>query len=79
LAVRVLEPEQRLEADDICLRHVDQRLKMQLEAVVSQRLADAPFEPQALLKLGVHIGREEANAAATLRLAVIEREIGAAQ
>ena len=41
------------------LRHIDQRLKMQLEAVVSQRVADAPFEPQALLdKLGIAHGRK---------------------
>lgn len=71
------QPQQRFEARDAPVRQVEERLEMQLEPVVGDPVAHRLLDRQPSVQLGVEIGREETHAVASLRLAVVEREIRA--
>ena len=50
------QADERLEADEAALRHFEERLVVQLEAIMQHRVADGLFEFDALEQLGVHLG-----------------------
>ena len=54
-AVVVAKAEQRLETGQLSLAGRNQRLEMQLEAVVLHSVANHPLELEPRLQLGVHL------------------------
>ena len=58
---------------------VDERLVVQLELAVGERLAQVELERAARLQPRVHLGLEEAVDAAPVRLGAIERHVGVLQ
>ena len=68
--------QQRLEAADLVAREVDERLVVELELAVGQRLAQIDLQLAARLHVGVHVRLEEAVDAAPLGLGPVEGEIG---
>src|ERR1700678_1737085 len=69
------EAYQRLEPNEVPVRHFTQRLIVQLESIVDDSVADNAFKLDACLQLGVHFRQEEPDTIATVCLASIECEI----
>ena len=68
-ALGVMPAQQRLEAADLVAREVDERLVVELELAVGQRLAQIDLQLAARLHVGIHVRLEEAVDAAPSALA----------
>ncbi len=68
--------DQRLAAGDPPALQVDDRLVVEREFVVDDRLAEVEFDCAAGLHARVHLDLEEAIEAAAVRLGPVEREVG---
>src|SRR5262249_21375706 len=71
------QPEKRFESDQLRARGAEQRLEIELEAVVVQGVADGSFELEALPEFLIELRVEHADPAAALGLALVEREVRA--
>ena len=70
---------QRLETDEAAVRHFEERLIVQFEAIMQHRIADGPLELESRLQLGVHLRQEEPDAIAAVGLGLVQRQIGTFQ
>ena len=75
-ALRVVPADQRLEADQLLGLGADQRLEEQVELLGGDRLAQVGLQPDAVVLLGLQLGREIAGDAAAGVLRLVEREVG---
>ena len=62
---------------EAAVRHFEERLVVQYEAIMQHRVADDPLELDARLQLAVHLRQEEPDAIATVGLGLVERQVGA--
>ena len=78
-AFGVVPAQQRLAPAHLIVREPHQRLVVQLELVVDERLAQVDFERAPHLHARVHLGLEIAIGAAAFRLGAIKRHVRAFQ
>ena len=67
--------QQRLAAGHLVVVEIDQRLVVDLEVAVHQRLAQIPLQGEPCLGAGIHRRLEEAVGAAAVRLGAVHRQI----
>ena len=72
----MMPAQQRFAAADLVAFQIDQRLVVQLELVVRERLAQVELERAARLHARVHLRLEKTDSAATVALGPIQRHIG---
>ena len=75
----MMPPQQRLAGRTWPSVEIDDRLVVQLELAVVERLAQRQFEHAPVLHAGIHIGLEEAVDAAAVGLGAVKRHIGVLQ
>ena len=75
-AQRMRPAQQRLAGRDLLGLQVEQRLVVDLEGVVGERVAQVELEAAARLRRDVHVRLEEAPGAALVGLGPIERHVG---
>ena len=75
-ALGVMPAQQRLQTADLVALEVDERLVVELELAVGQRLAQVELQLAARLHVGVHVRLEEAVDAAPLALGAVQGEVG---
>ena len=75
-ALGMAPAQQRLAAGDLVARQIDQRLVVDLEAAVDQRLAQVALHGEPGLGAGIHVGLEEAIGPPPAGLGAVHRQIG---
>src|SRR6202008_3650785 len=78
-ALGMIPAQQRLEARDLAGLQQQDRLIMDLELAVGDRLAQVELEQAARLQPLVHLALEEAMGAAAVALGEVERHVGVLQ
>ena len=75
-ALRMVPAQQGFHTDHLAGAHVDERLVVELELLLLDRLAQSGFQGVPLYRARVHLGREELVVVAAFLFGVIHRRVG---